>query len=1061
MNLIKQPYPPDLCCSSCLPGTVESENTPSTVSQVISIGFNRGTVLRAISIFLLFVYSYPSAFSQGAQKQFVSYSKSDGLTDNWITALKQDRFGYLWIATNQGLNRFDGLNFKTIQSNHAAASLPSDEIKDLKWIDSNRLAVITKSGLNILNVQSMKQQSIIIPPGPLKYYYKVNSLREFLSDASGNCFVASRSGFYHYSPEHKLVFRYDDYTDAEAETAMGFGTFMAWLDDNNIIVAGQKGIHSYNILTHQFSTLKKGDKRFKIFDVILGPGKRNFTHLQPWPGCFLLLINDSDTAIFINERRKLLTYSRLPLYPLKSEINWQSSLYVHPDSTLFLSGKKAGLFKLRVSTATGTVSMDTAKYFADKRCNRFFVDMQNRTWIGSSNGLITENRSPGNLRIASIPEQVIQTSPGANILQLAVTGDHIFAANLSGNGMYVFNKGDLSFKKTIRFKFADEGNNSTYTITRRGRDTILCGANMHLFWYDAISNRTGVVNLPRWDSRFNWIADMFTDRQGNTWITCNKPGGVYLYKKNASHPILLEFDQPLVKEMGEIFHISEDEQGNTWMAGEGAGRYNTRKKQFDIYLDSFPAIRWAKRNIGSIACDQQGGVWMANATNGLILYEPATKKFRSFTRAEGLPDNQVLALKVINSNLWIACLNGIAKMDLRTRKLVQVANSKEMQSRSISSNNFCTDDDQQLLYAGLGNAIMQFDAAGPASKNGHPTLFVENILLGNADLQWNPAEKINSTWRQNDIRVSFNAINYEDAQDQYYAYRISNGKDTGWVPLEGQRTVVFNNLAAGKHLIEGKVFSPNNRWPQQFTRFTILISPPYWKTWWFYLLAILLLSGIIYAVFRYRIGELKKIFLIRTKISHDLHDEVGATLSGIAMYSHLSREQIKKGQTTEVESSLSVIQKSAGDMINKLSDIVWVVNPQHDSLQKLIQKLEEYATEMAITKDIKMIVRPEVELETLALSMESRHNVYLICKEAINNAVKYSQATEIGLGVKGIDHCVEINVKDNGRGFDVAKVKKGNGLENMQRRAEEIGATLKVQSILNEGTEVWVRCKTQ
>jgi ligand-binding sensor domain-containing protein len=576
---------------------------------------------------LIIFSSHFHGYSQFSQKQFIIYNKSNGLTDNWITALKQDRFGYLWIATQQGLNRFDGLNFKTIQSNRGEETLPSDEIVNLKWIDSNRLAVITKSGLNILDVQSMKQESVIIPPGFLKYHYKVNSLREFLSDANGNCYIASRSGFYHFSPGKKLVFRYDDYTAEEAETAMGFGTYMSWLDENNIIVAGQHGIHSYNIITRKFSTITKDDKGFEVFDVILRMGNRNFTHLQPWPGCFLLFINDSDTAIFINERRKLVKYSRLPLKPLKSEITWQSNLYVEADSTLFLSGKKAGLFQLKIIGATGAVMIDTVKSFADKRCNSFFIDRQSRLWIGSSNGLITENRSPGNLRIAGTPEDIVRTSPGASILQLAVTDKNIFAVNLSGSGMYVFKKADLSFKEAIRFRFPEEGNNSTYAIARRGKDTILCGANMQLFWYDVLTGKTGDVKMPFWDSRHNWVADMFTDRSGNTWITCNKPGTIYLYKKDAAQPGILQFDQPLVKEMGEIFHIAEDEHGNIWMAGEGAGRYNIRRKEFDIYLDSFPAIRWAKRNVGSIVSDQQGGIWMCIASNGMILYAPTGKIF--------------------------------------------------------------------------------------------------------------------------------------------------------------------------------------------------------------------------------------------------------------------------------------------------------------------------------------------------------------------------------------------------------------------------------------------------
>src|SRR4029077_17482002 len=128
----------------------------------------------------------------------------------------------------------------------------------------------------------------------------------------------------------------------------------------------------------------------------------------------------------------------------------------------------------------------------------------------------------------------------------------------------------------------------------------------------------------------------------------------------------------------------------------------------------------------------------------------------------------------------------------------------------------------------------------------------------------------------------------------------------------------------------------------------------------------------------------------RLRISRELHDEVGATLSGIAMYSHLTKEQIKQSNTTEVEKSLNIMQQSAGEMVNKLNDIVWLINPDQDSLQKLIQRLEEYARDMAAIKNIQVKTNVSEHLHEHSLPMESRRNIYLFCKEAINNAVKYS-----------------------------------------------------------------------
>ena len=157
----------------------------------------------------------------------------------------------------------------------------------------------------------------------------------------------------------------------------------------------------------------------------------------------------------------------------------------------------------------------------------------------------------------------------------------------------------------------------------------------------------------------------------------------------------------------------------------------------------------------------------------------------------------------------------------------------------------------------------------------------------------------------------------------------------------------------------------------------------------------------------------------RMRISNDLHDEVGATLSGLAMYSQLTREQMLQHQTSQVEHSLSVMQHSAADMVDKLSDIVWSVNPEHDTLQNLLQKLDDYAKEMGSAKNIRVQTTISHCMEEARLSMEDRRNIYLLCKEAVNNAVKYSQCTELFINVESSQQHIRIEVRDNGHGFDL------------------------------------------
>ena len=220
---------------------------------------------------------------------------------------------------------------------------------------------------------------------------------------------------------------------------------------------------------------------------------------------------------------------------------------------------------------------------------------------------------------------------------------------------------------------------------------------------------------------------------------------------------------------------------------------------------------------------------------------------------------------------------------------------------------------------------------------------------------------------------------------------------------------------------------------------------------------ILTLSG--FGIYRYirrkKLQNQQQVLNERLRISRELHDEIGSTLSGIAMYGHLTKKQIKTSQTEEVERSLNNILQSAGEMMNKLSDIVWLVNPEKDSFQKLIERLEEFAINLARTKNIEMKINLPDKLHRMNIPVETRRDIYLFCKEAINNAVKYSEAEMIELTMRETENKkIEILVADNGHGFNAATVKKGNGLMNMQQRAEQVNGIFSLLSSPGEGTKI-------
>lgn len=198
---------------------------------------------------------------------------------------------------------------------------------------------------------------------------------------------------------------------------------------------------------------------------------------------------------------------------------------------------------------------------------------------------------------------------------------------------------------------------------------------------------------------------------------------------------------------------------------------------------------------------------------------------------------------------------------------------------------------------------------------------------------------------------------------------------------------------------------------------------------------------------------------IRQGISRDLHDNLGSTLSGIAMYSHMMDGQLKSGNYTDAKTSIAVIQKSTNEIVGKLSDLVWSANPGQDSLQQLLERLHQYGLEMCSAKNIQFKMDNFLTDKIFYLPPEHRYYIYLVAKEAMNNAVKYSTASLLKLNVKEIEGVLEIIVLDNGKGFSVNETKKGNGLDNMEKRMHEIGAVYSLYSEPGAGCKISIQLK--
>jgi signal transduction histidine kinase len=225
---------------------------------------------------------------------------------------------------------------------------------------------------------------------------------------------------------------------------------------------------------------------------------------------------------------------------------------------------------------------------------------------------------------------------------------------------------------------------------------------------------------------------------------------------------------------------------------------------------------------------------------------------------------------------------------------------------------------------------------------------------------------------------------------------------------------------------------------------------------WFYILIAIAFSSVIYIIFRYRFMQKIKLLKMRNSISQDLHDEIGASLSGISLLSQMAAEKLYNNKNEEATDYLLKVKNNAHDVIEKLSDMVWIFNPQNDSIEKLLQRLRSFAISIAMSKNIKMHFATDKESEIKNLSIGQRKALYLISKEAINNSLKYAACSNIYYRLNANGSKWQLQIKDDGGGFIPSEYKNGNGLKNMQARADEIGANFFIQSQTGKGTIITV-----
>ena len=804
-------------------------------------------------------------------KNFVHYTTENGMSHNSVTGLAQDATGYVWIATSSGLNRFNGREFVQFHSSKDSTSLAAEDILSLNWLDSDRLAVST-AGLHILNTRTGSTRNLFVPYRRLQYQYKFNMLIRAVGDTAGNTYILSRSGFYHFNKNGNLIYRFDYYSEKEVLTEhFFFGEQLLELDSKRLLIVSSTHLYVYNKEKKNFKKLETADCPL-LAEFAYEPA---YFFFQQKRGKLFILNAKGDSLIYADIADNKKVVSRLPFNLIKPELGWRSRLMPVSDTVFYLTGHNTGFFKLHFNPESGSVTCDARKYFAAFQCTSLLNDKDDHLWIGTDKGLFREDPARLRVQIAEIPPHVEQVFPNVALCEVFASAGTIYVGTRNFGNLLLYNKRNLQFIRDLSFEPQRKKTGQSlniFSIIEADSATLLLATDGPLFLVNKTATKASILHPPQW-SRGDWSADLYKDSKGVIWISSYH---VYRYQHRLRtfSPILENIQ--LSSQIIQPEAIREDGAGNVWFAGHGLSRYNVSLQRFDLRLDSFPFIKMPDKQVRAVVIDKSRNIiWFNSPNNGLLSYNIGTSKFQHFTTSDGLPDNTIAALIIVNNQLWIAgAASGVACMDLNTLQITGFGKEDGFPDMPVLGRAaFFYDSALQQLYLPFSQAIARFHPDQLLRKKSPPRVFIEELKMGGKKALFLPEQLITTSWEANQVRITIDAINFSDAINQRFAYRIVKDTSTPWIDLGSQPSFSISNLSPGIHHIQVKVYSINSRWAEQVKEISIEVLPPLWLKSWFLTLLVALFITLLYLFIEWRTGlarkkEMEKTHIEKLKADH-------------------------------------------------------------------------------------------------------------------------------------------------------------------------------------------------
>ncbi len=1005
---------------------------------------------RRLLIAAFYTFFSICCFSQ--QLNFQSYTSAQGLSQNSVYSIAETNEGFIWLGTQDGLNRFDGKNFLQI---HAQIENGNSSIKqqpfskmvtalcnskdDLLWVGTTRELLLYNRVLNKYLLPQMVFPGFKITPNT-----RIINITE---DDADNVWIATQgSGLYCYNKKLKKM------VDLHWQTGIPDKIIAIGIDGKkNLYVAADNDIYFYKEgnfipleLPRRFPSLKNA-----------AITEMKFVNQQLW-----LILNVSEIFLFNYQEEHLQEHIPFTKIFIGAKYLQEPRIIHQSDSaTVWIGSRSEGLLKVNLTTHTfehsggGNNGLTLKSQFVLS----LYTSRQQITWVGLSGGGLAKY-DPNKIQFGlwRISQQQGQPPQDNMVLSVFSENDEDFYAGTLYGGLLHRN----IIKNTARFHqppvndITATGSRNIYEITSAGNQLLWMATWGGLYSFDRITEKfTQYVNLE--DPQTRELYSVIKLKSAKKLLTGGSNGGLRLFNlKNLQWETCYDPGKFLMNHHLSVRYMREESNNDIFMSTEEQNliKYNYETGAFTTY----PQLL----NIsGSSRYFLFDGPYLWVATDdGLVQLLASTMQIlKVWNTSNQLPNDYIYALLPAGkSSLWISCNAGLLLLDYQKGACEKFSEDDGLQAMEFNTASCYRDKKGRCWFGGINglNMVQETQTFMPHSDI-KPLML--NIMVMNTPYWKDTAtpyiHTITLPYTKNFISFEFQLPGYYPGENITYEYMLT-GVDTGWVKNNDRNFANYTQLQAGSYLFKVRASFKNEIINVGDSEIKLIITPPWFKSWWFYLLFTLVIIAIMHGFLNYRINQARKVERLRQHISADLHDDIGASLSSISILSQLSlQEKIDIATRTQY---LQRIYEQTTVVTNALRDIVWSINPKNDQLDNILARMKQYVAELLGAKNIDYTFKTNVSSGDKINDANMRQGLYLIFKESINNLAKYSGASHAIISLQKEPKQVILEIRDNGTGFDANAVRKGNGIENMQRRAKQMNASFLLSSAPENGTVIKV-----